>query len=59
MELARFERQQARKGATLLQAEALLLAAQQADSIYSTAFQELALQVTCQLFAPTMSHTSM
>ena len=36
----------------LPQAEALLLAAQQADSIYSTAFQELALQVTCQLSVP-------
>ena len=59
VELARFERQQARKGATLPQAEALLLAAQQADSIYSTAFQELALKVTRQLFAPTMSHPAM
>ena len=45
VELARYERQQSRKGAALPQAEALLLATQQADAIYSQAFQELALQV--------------
>ena len=45
VELARYERQQSRKVGALPQAEALLLAAQQAEAIYSQAFQELALQV--------------
>ena len=49
VELARYERQQSRQGGVLPQAEALLLAAQQADTIYSRAFHELALQVLPQL----------
>ena len=55
VELARYEREQSRTGCALPNAEALLLAAQQADAIYSRAFQELALQVrqrlSCRLIA--------
>ena len=52
VELARYERQQSRQGGVLPQAEALLLAAQQADAIYGRAFQELALQVLASSCTP-------
>ena len=46
VELGQLERQQTRKaGAALPEAEALLLATQQADRIYGKAFQEFTLQV--------------
>ena len=46
MELGQLERQQTSKaGAALPKAEALLLATQQVDRIYSKAFQEFTLQV--------------